>query len=103
MRIGLVALSGALIFALFLMKTGVSPSYRALAFVPFFFAANGFIAGLYRVCGFTALAGRRMTTDGAEVVADRVELAGQRRTGLRVIVLSVALAALATSLFVAVS
>jgi hypothetical protein len=100
MRIGLVALAGALVFALLLVRSGASPAYRALGFIPFFFAVNGFLAALYRVCGFTALAGRRLTADGAEVVADRAELAGQRRTGLRVLGLSVALAALATSLFV---
>jgi len=44
-----------------------------------------------------------MTRDGAEVVADRAELASQRRTGIRVLVLSVALSALATSLFVVAS
>ena len=100
MRIGLVALAGALVFALLLMKTGAPPTYRALGFVPFFFAVNGFLAALYRVCGFTALAGRRMTRDGAEVVADRAELASQRRIGVRVLALSVVLSALATSLFV---
>jgi hypothetical protein len=98
MRMGLVALAGALVFAVFLMRTGAPPTYRALGFVPFFFAVNGFLAALYRVCGFTAIAGRRMTADGAEVVADRAELAAQRRTGLRVLVLSVVLSALATSL-----
>lgn len=103
MRIGLLALAGALVVAILLAKSGASPAYRALAFLPFFFAANGVLAALYRVCGFTAMAGRRLTADGAEVVADRAELTGQRRAGLRVIVLSAALAALATSLFVIAS
>jgi len=40
MRIGLVALAGALVFALFLMRTGASPTYRALGFVPFFFQSH---------------------------------------------------------------
>lgn len=103
MRLGLLALAGALVFALLLGRSGASPAYRALGFLPFFFAANGVLAALYRVCGFTALAGRRLTPDGAEVVADRAELAAQRRAGLRVIVLSVVLAALATSLFMVAS
>ncbi len=103
MRIGLVALAGALVFALLLANSGASPAYRAVAFLPFFFAANGVIAALYGVCAFTAMAGRRLTSHGAEVVADRTELAGQRRSGMRVIALSVALAALATSLFMMAS
>ena len=100
MRVGLVALAGALIVALFLAQSGAAPAYRALAFLPFFVAANGVLAALYRVCGFTAIAGHRMTADGVEVVADREELAAQRRSGMRVLVLSVALAALATALFI---
>ncbi len=103
MRLGLVALAGALVVALILAQSGVSPAYRALAFVPFFFAANGVLAALYRVCGFTAMAGRRMTADGVEIVADRAELSAQRRSGLRVIVLSVLLAAVATALFMVAS
>jgi hypothetical protein len=100
LRIGLVSLAGALVFALLLAQSGAAPAYRAIGFVPFFFAANGVLAALYRVCGFTAIAGRRMTADGAEVVADRAELSAQRHAGARVLVLSTALAALATSLFV---
>lgn len=103
MRIGLFALAGALVFALLLAQSGAAPAYRALGFLPFFFAANGVLAALYRVCGFTAIAGRRMTADGTEVVADRSELSAQRRTGLRVLVLSVVLAATATTLFVIAS
>ena len=100
MRMGLFALAGALVVALLLAQSGASPAYRALGFLPFFFAANGVLAALYRVCGFTAIAGRRMTADGTEVVADRAELSAQRRTGLRVLFLSVVLAATATTLFV---
>jgi hypothetical protein len=103
MRIGLVALAAALVFALLLAKSGAAPAYRAVAFLPFFFAANGVLAALYRVCGFTAMAGRRLTPNGTEVVADRAELSAQRREGVRVIVLSVVLAGLATSLFAVAS
>jgi uncharacterized membrane protein YecN with MAPEG domain len=78
LRVGLVALAGALVVALLLVT-------------------------FYRVCGFTAIAGRRMTADGVEKVADRAELSAQRRSGFRVIVLSVACAALATALFVVAS
>ncbi len=100
MRIGLVALAGALVVALLLARSGAPPAYRALGFIPFFFATNGVLTALYGVCGFTAMAGRRLTNDGVEVVANRKELAGQRRSGLRVIALSLAIAALVTTLFV---
>ena len=103
LRVGLVALAGALVVALLLVQSGAAPVVRAAAFLPFFFAAYGVLAAFYRVCAFTALAGRRMTADGAEKVADRTELSAQRRAGVRVLVLSVALAALATALFIVAS
>jgi uncharacterized membrane protein YecN with MAPEG domain len=103
LRVGLVALAVALVVTLLLVKSGAPPVVRAAAFLPFFFAAYGVLAAFYRVCGFTAIAGRRMTADGVEKVADRAELSAQRRSGLRVIVLSVACAALATALFVVAS
>ena len=100
LRVGLVALAGALVVALLLVNSGAAPVVRGVAFLPFFFAVYGLLAAFYRVCGFTAIAGRRMTADGVEKVADRAELAAQRRSGLRVIILSVVFATFATSLFV---
>lgn len=103
MRAGLFTLAGALVVAVVLAGTGAAPGFRALAFVPFFIAAHGVLASLYGVCGFTAMAGRRITNEGAERVADRSELAGQRRSGLRVVALSMALAGIATTLLVIAS
>lgn len=103
MRMGIIALAVALGFATSLAKLGASPGYRALAFVPFLFAAYGVLAALYRTCGVTAMAGRRITCDGSERVADRGELAGQRRQGLRVIGGSLLLAVTATALLVSAS
>jgi hypothetical protein len=99
LRGGLLALAGALVVALLLVKSGAPPVYRAIAFVPFFFAVYGLLASFHRVCGFTAIAGRRMSEDGVEKVADRLELSAHRRSGMRVIVYSAAIAGLATALF----
>ncbi len=103
MRVGIVALALALGVATLLARSGASPGYRALAFVPFFFAAYGVLAAFYRTCGVTAIAGRRITCEGSERVADRDELAAQRKRGLGVIGGSVLLAATATALLVAAS
>lgn len=102
LRVGLVALAMALALTAFLARTD-GGGYRWLVALPFFVAINGVLAGFYRTCGVTAFAGRRMTSSGVEMVADRHELAAQRRTGLRVLGLSVALAAGATALFVTAS
>lgn len=103
LRVGLVALAMALVVTALLARFEGASVYRWLMFLPFFVAANGVLAAFYRTCGITAFAGRRMTVEGAEVVADRTELSAQRRIGLRVLGMSVALAWLATALFVTAS
>ena len=103
MRGGLFALAAALVVAVVLAQSGVAPGYRSLAFVPFAASAYGVLSSLYGVCGISALAGRRITTEGAERIASRVELSAQRRSGLRVIAMSLALAGIATTLFVLAS
>ena len=103
LRIGLVALAMALLVTAFLARIEGASAYRWLMFLPFFVAANGILAAFYRTCGITAFAGRRMTFEGAEVVADRTELSGQRRVGLRVLVISIGMAGLATAAFVTAS
>ena len=103
LRLGLVALAMALAVTAFLTRIEGASAYRWVMFLPFFVAANGVLAAFYRTCGLTAFAGRRMTAEGAELVADRAELSAQRRIGLRVLGLSVGLAGLATALFVTAS
>lgn len=103
LRVGLVALAMALALTAFLARTDGASAYRWVVALPFFVAINGVLAGFYRTCGLTAFAGHRMTASGAEVVADRHELAAQRRTGLQVMGMSVALAVAATVLFVTAS
>jgi hypothetical protein len=102
LRIGLVALAVSLAVGSVLARGGVAPGYRLVAFLPFFMAAYGVLAALYRTCGVTAIMGRRITSDGSEPVADRAELASHRARGMRVMLGSVLLAGVATAfLFVA--
>jgi hypothetical protein len=101
LRVGVVALAVALAIGAALSKSGASPLLRVVAFVPFFFAAYGILAALYRTCGFTAIAGRRHTNQGTERVIDRDELREQRRIGLRVLAAGFALATVATIALVA--
>jgi hypothetical protein len=103
MRVGIVALATALVVGTLLAKGGVAHGYRALAFGPFFVAGYGVLAALYRTCGLTAIAGRRVTSDGMERVADRDELAALRSRGLRVIAGSALLAATATAVLILAS
>jgi hypothetical protein len=98
LRVGLVSLAVSLVVGSLLASGGVATSYRLLSFVPFFVAANGVLSALYQTCGFTAIAGRRITSEGTEPVADRDELAQQRARGMRVMLGSSLLAAVATSL-----
>lgn len=103
MRFGLVSLAVGLLAVAILTHLGVRPGYRALAFIPFFFASYGVISALFGVCSFTAAMGQRMTKDGAERVANREDLSLQRKYAARVLCLTVGLAAAATSLFVVAS
>jgi hypothetical protein len=63
-----------------------------------FVGVYGVCAGLWRTCGVTAMAGRRITATGTERVADRRELAALRRRGLAVLCGSLIVSVLATSL-----
>ena len=99
----MVALGMALVATAFLGRSDVAPLYRAGVFVPFFVAAYGVLAAFYETCGLTAFAGRRITRDGPEPVADRGELAAQRKMGLGVMCLSGLLAVVATTAFVLAS
>jgi hypothetical protein len=98
LRVGLVALAVSLVVGNLLVNGAVASGYRLLAFVPFFVAAYGVLAALYQTCGITAIMGRRITSEGSEPVADRAELAKHRARGMRVLLGSTLLAAVATSL-----
>lgn len=103
LRAGLVALAMSLVVAAALGGSGTSPGLRALVFLPFFVAAYGVLAALYGTCGVSAIAGRRITCQGSERIADCGERSVQRARGLKVMGVSFLLAASATALFVAAS
>jgi hypothetical protein len=98
MRIGLVALGVSLVASVLLLNAGAGAACRSLTFVPFLLAAYGIMAALFCTCGFTALAGMRRTNAGPERIADPVERSNVRARGLRVILGSVVIAAVATGL-----
>jgi hypothetical protein len=100
LRVGVVALAVALTVGALLAKTSIPAGYRAFAFLPFFFAAYGLLAALYRTCGFTAIRGRRLTNQGSERVIDPDALRAQRRLGTRIIMGSAALASAVTALLI---
>lgn len=103
LRSGLVALATALLVAAVLGGSGAAPVYRVFVFLPFFVAAYGVLAALYGTCGITALAGRRITCQGSERVADRCERSELRTSGMKVLSGSFLLASAATVLFVTAS
>jgi hypothetical protein len=101
-RLGLVFLGLALVGDFVLDRTGL-PSGLHFALAPLFFLGTyGLAAGLTCTCGFTALAGRRLTNSGPERIANRAELGGARRQGM-VIVASSGLLAIAGSLLLLIA
>ena len=100
LRVGLFSLVAALAGAAFLSKTGASPIYRTLMFLPFFAASYGVLAALYATCGISAIAGRRFTCQGTDRIVSRSDLALHRAKGVKVLSLSMVLAAIATACFV---
>ncbi|MDF2696414.1 MAG: hypothetical protein K0S65_4797 [Labilithrix sp.] len=103
LRAGLVALTTGLALAALLCRSGAPSVYRAIVFLPFFVASYGVLAALYATCGISAIAGRRFTCQGSERIADRGELSAHRAKGVKVLSMSLLLAAAATALFVTAS
>ncbi len=98
LRLGVVMIALSLGVAVALVRAEVGTAYRLLVALPMYFGTYAVYAGLTKTCGFTALRGLRMTASGPAPVADKAELAAQRRRGLRVIASSAAVAGLATLL-----
>jgi hypothetical protein len=99
LRMGIVALTVALGAAVLVVQADLPRLWRALLFVPFFFAAFGAWQGLYRTCPGMVMKGARETQEGDEVrVADPEQTRGARRLAARVMLGSVVTAACATAL-----
>ncbi|MCA9553415.1 MAG: hypothetical protein KC933_25485 [Myxococcales bacterium] len=101
-RMGIVALTVALGAAVAVMEADLARPWRVVLFVPFFFAAFGAWQGLYRTCPGLVMRGTRETQEGDEVrVADPEQTRAARRLATKVMLGSVATAACATALLVA--
>ncbi|MEO5731761.1 MAG: hypothetical protein ABI134_28280 [Byssovorax sp.] len=100
LRIGAIAFSLGLVFAVVLLKLGAPTPSRLLLAVPFFLGANGLYAGLFRTCSVLAMRGLRDNGDGPTPIVDRNELTRVRRTAMKVTAYAMLSCALATSLFV---
>jgi hypothetical protein len=99
LRGGIVLVSLALAVSLMPRHALAGLAAQVGLFAAFFAGSYGLQAGLFGVCGITALRGRRITEDGSRPVADARDLAAHRRVGIRVIASSVLFAACATALF----
>lgn len=98
LRVGLLALTMALGLAAFLDHRHAW--LRPVVFVPLLVGAYGVLAAFYGTCGIAAASGKRRTPLGDEPVADRRELASQRKMGALVVGLSFLIAAAATTALV---
>jgi hypothetical protein len=98
LRVGVGGVSLALAVAVVLGASGAGLAARLLVAPLFFVGVYGISAALFRVCGVTAIAGRRIIAGGTEPVADRVELDRLRRRGGMVIAVSAVVSLLATAL-----
>lgn len=101
MRFGVAMSLVGLGLATILLHSGASTSGRALLVVPFWLAAYGVLASLFRTCAFAALGSCRLAACGRQPIAGREGVRAVRRTGLRVLAASVALAVLLTALLLA--
>ena len=100
LRVGLIALTMALGLAAFLDRSELPMGLRSLVFIPLFVGAYGVLAAFYGTCGIAAASGKRRTPLGDERVADRRELAAQRKMGALVVLLSLVIAGGATTALV---
>ena len=97
LRMGVVIFAIALAGAVLVRETGIVSMLRYLLFVPFLVGLHGMHLGLTGVCGMSAAAGVRRTSEGAEPVCDRAELRAVRKRGA-IILASTAATALAVTM-----
>lgn len=99
LKAGVVTLGFGLVVAAVMLEQGVSVPLRLLLFVPFFLSSMLLLQGLFNTCPALAVRGMRDIGDGPETIANRAELCAVKSLGVRVMLFSVAAAALATALF----
>ena len=100
LRGGIMMLAIALAGAVGLETIDAGPLWRLLLFVPFFLAEYSFFQAVYRICGVTALQGKRWVDDGWEQIADPQVREACRCLGKTQLFASLGWATLLTGLFV---
>lgn len=97
LRFAVVMLALGLALVVGFVRWGAAPSWRLIAFVPFFFAAFGALQGLLRICPMHSRQGTREVAGG--VCLPRDDAAGQaaaKRMGRQIWTLSTVSAVFAT-------
>jgi hypothetical protein len=97
-RGALIALAVALACSVLLALSNASWAVRALVFIPYFAAASLGMQALSKTCLGHAASGTRETEDGAEPIANPVDVARSRQTAKHIWVGSFAAASFATAL-----
>jgi hypothetical protein len=96
---GVVGLGIGLVMAAVMLEQGVSVPLRLLLFVPFFVSSVLLFQGLFNTCPGLAARGMRDVGDGPEAIANKEQRCAVKSLAARVMLLSVAVAVLATALF----
>jgi hypothetical protein len=99
LRVAIFALALALTLALGLEYVGAAKQWRALLFVPFFFALFGVTQGMYRTCPGLAARGVREVCGVEEPIANAVELKRTRQLARKVVIMTTVGAVAATMVF----
>jgi hypothetical protein len=96
---GVIALVVAVALALYISLTEPPRVARLVVFVPIFASALGFLQARSKTCVVLAARNARDVGHGIQAVSDPAEARRLRVTGLRVFLLSTAIAAAATAAF----
>ena len=98
MRGGVALFAAALATAVFLVRSGLPPVYRGVAFLPFAFGSLMFFQAVFKTCVFRALRGQRETRLGVEQVLDPEQAKTHLARARAVVFCTVAAAGAATGM-----
>ena len=97
-RLGVAAVFLGLGAAIAMQRASMSGAFRVVLLPLFVVGSYGLFAGVAKTCALTAFRGFRITECGLEPIADRRELAGVRKRGMRVVLTSIVVSILAVAL-----
>lgn len=98
LRTSVFVFTCALAAAVLLEAMGVPRSYRLILAIPIFAATHASLSAICGVCAFSARRGVRRIAGGQERVVDPRERLELRQRGAKVLLMSLAVTAAATSL-----